>query len=191
MRKTAALLLVLALVTALAAPVLADFAYARIQARLSERMATRTGPGTQYDEPGSFFSAGTDVTLISRAYDERNGIWWVQADFTYGGRRYRAYTGAKRFSGLNLSRLPVEVQMGWGYTGTLGEGFLGPGMDYQAVRRIPAQVHALITGYEYNGREDRDYIQIDFYDSGIGCRRRAWVPEWSFDAEYNDYGMDW
>ena len=57
--------------------------YAYVNATLNSRLATRTGPSTTYDEPGSFFSAGHNVTVLSRAYDTRNNIWWVQVEFIY------------------------------------------------------------------------------------------------------------
>ena len=47
------------------------------QVMLKQRMATRSGPGTQYTELGSYYKEGTAVTAVSAAYDDRNGIWWM------------------------------------------------------------------------------------------------------------------
>ncbi|MBR4459089.1 MAG: hypothetical protein IKS31_09040 [Clostridia bacterium] len=189
-RRLTAMLLLAGLLLALGTA-LADFRYASVWSRLNQKMATRSGPGTQYDEPGTFFSAGTDVQLVSRAYDSANGIWWVQADFDYHGKRIRAYTGAKRFDNLYLSSLPEEVLMGWGHTSDLGEAWAGPGYNYQSVRNVPAYTYATIYCYVYNPGEDADYIQIEFYDSNLGRYRRAWIKEWAFNAEYMDYGRSW
>lgn len=190
MKRLTALLLVLCMVLAWGSAC-ADFRYASVWARLNQRMSTRSGPGTQYSEPGTFFSSGTDVQLVARAYDSANGIWWVLADFDYHGKRIRAYTGAKRFDNLYLNSLPEEVLMGWGYTSDLGEAWAGPGLGYQQVRDVPRSTYAQIYGFVYNASEDADYIQIEFYDAGLGCYRRAWIKEWAFDADYMDYGRSW
>ncbi len=189
-RRLIALLLLLGLLLAVGCA-LADFQYASVWARLNRKMSTRTGPGTQYDEPGTFFSSGTDVLLVSRAYDSANDRWWVQADFEYRGKRIRAYTGSQRFDNLYLSSLPEEVLMGWGQTSDLGEAWAGPGANYQRVRDVPSYTYAQIYGFVYNRSEDADYIQIEFYDSGLGCYRRAWIKEWAFEADYMDYGRSW
>ena len=60
--------------------------YAYMPAVLNSRLSTRTGPGTQYDEPGSFLKAGSEVTVLSKAYDTRNEIWWLQVSFREAGR---------------------------------------------------------------------------------------------------------
>ena len=84
--------------------------YAYITGTLNAKLATRTGPGTQYDEPGTFLSAGSQVTVLSKAYDTRNEIWWIQVEFSVSGSRYRAYTGLKRFTNLNVSTATFDVE---------------------------------------------------------------------------------
>ena len=86
--------------------------YSHIQCTLNTRLSTRTGPGTTYDEPGSFLSAGKTVTVLSKTYDQKNEIWWVQVEFSENGKTYWAYTGVKRLNGLNLSNVPEEIVIG-------------------------------------------------------------------------------
>ena len=50
-------------------------ALAATTATTKMRLATRSGPGTQYTEPGTFLSAGHTVTVHTKSYDSRNGIW--------------------------------------------------------------------------------------------------------------------
>ena len=55
-------------------------------------MPTRSGPGLRFDEPGAFFSAGKEVKVISKVFEDNNGIYWYQVEFQYKGEWYRAYT---------------------------------------------------------------------------------------------------
>ena len=191
MRRLLACVLLIALLTPLTAAQ-ADFSYARVNAVLNQRLSCRSGPGTQYEEPVNYFSAGTSLTLLAKAYDQRNGVWWVMVEFSYKSMRYRAYTGAKRFDNLNLDRLPTEVQMGSGSTpgGYPVEAWWGPGANsYKRMsRNVPGGVSVTIWGYAYNGAEDTDFVLIEFYDRSMGCTRRAWVKEWAIEETYMDYG---
>ncbi len=149
--------------------------YAHVQCVLNSRLASRTGPSTTYDEPGSFFSAGTAVTVLSRAYDQRNNIWWAQVEFTYKGLGYRVYTGVKRLNGLNLNAVPQEVEIGFCTLKNSVTGFYGPGAGYAVMsRRLPSGASCRVFGYA-NG-SGGDYVQIECYDEGLRQYRRAWVP---------------
>ncbi len=156
-------------------------AFAGIPAYPNRKLATRTGPSTKYDEPGTF-SFKKPVTAMSKAYDTENNIWWIQVQFVYSGKRYFAYTGLKRFDGLDISLLPEDQVIGTCYFSTAAEAFYAPGEDAARMKRdIPAgtycSIYALVQG------TDSDYIQVDFYDSGLGQMRRAWVKEWWADQE--------
>ena len=196
-RRILAVILVAALAVSLAAPASAgvyvpDTWYAHVTVTLNQRMATRTGPGTQYDEPGSFFSAGTRVTALSRAYDPYNGIWWVQVEFTYGGAYYRAYTGAKRFSDLNLDDLPEEQVLGTVYAPARMTGYYGPTPAFKRINRaIPADPQRDVDIIAVSSEAGTDYYQIECYDPDMGCYRRAWVPReaggMSREYFYSDY----
>lgn len=109
-----------------------------IRTTLTMRLATRSGPGTQYTEPGSFLSAGDPCTVVYKAYDERNGIWWLQVDFAdNNGVLYRAYTGAQRVALSDLNNVPTErssdelSSMDYGeYAFGTGDCWYGPGENY-------------------------------------------------------------
>ncbi len=107
----------------------ADLPY--IQGHLTSSMPTRTGPGTKYEEPGTFYEAGDYVQIISLAYDD-SGVAWVQVEVEdYRGRKYRAYTGLKRFDNVTASEIPLEVS---GIAGTITQEaplYYGPGWDYE------------------------------------------------------------
>ena len=159
-----------------------EFAY--VPAILNQRMATRTGPGTQYDEPGSFFSQGTAVTVLSKAYDSRNGIWWVQVEFQYQNQTMRAYTGVKRFQNLNLNQIPEEEEIGRCTTSWAAKAYYGPSFEYRQIPSIvPRGVTCRIYAYATDG--ETDFLQIEFYDSSVGRTRRAWVP----DSAVGDYSL--
>jgi len=152
----------------------------------NQKLATRTGPSTKYDEPGTFLSSGARVQVLSKAYDSKNEIWWVQVDMTNNGTRIRAYTGVKRFSSLNLSAIPEEQIIGSCYVSYAITGYYGPSSSYKRIsRQIPSGVSCDIYGYAYS--DEGDFIQIEFYDSGLGCLRRAWVLEWDVNS-LNIYG---
>ena len=86
--------------------------YAYVTGTLNARLATRTGPGTQYDEPGSFLSAGSKVTVLSKAYDQRNGIWWVKCEIPYKKEIRVLWTGWKRFDHnvTDLESIPIDPE---------------------------------------------------------------------------------
>ena len=162
--------------------------YAYVTGTLSMKLATRTGPGTEYDEPGSFLSAGKKVTVLSKAYDQRNEIWWVQVEFSEAGSTYRAYTGVKRFSGLNLNQIPEEKVIGRCTLSQSVTGYYGPGYKYRAIKeKVPSGVQCDIYGYANGG--DSDFIQIEFYDQSRSRTRRAWIPDWYADDYVMYYGF--
>ena len=158
--------------------------YSSVWATSNRRLATRTGPGTQYDEPGSFNQAGVQYKILSKAYDDRNGIWWVQVEITTKDGVIWGYTGVKRFDNLNLSLIPEEKVIGRCRTSYSTPGYYAPVSNACPIQRnIPANVECNIYGYCYG--EGSDYILIEFYDAGIRQYRRAWVP----DPFVDDYEM--
>lgn len=74
---------------------------------LAKRVATRSGPGTRFDEPGSFFSAGDEVKVFSKVYDDYNNAYWYQIEFQYNNEWYRAYT-PEAYLNVNRSLIPDE-----------------------------------------------------------------------------------
>ena len=147
-----------------------------IDVRLKERMATRSGPGTRYDELGSYFEAGTWVRALSAAYDEVNEVWWIQTEFTYRGEKRRAYTGLKRLDML-VTQVPIEfLQQAGVRLKRSVYGYYGPGYGYAMHGdKIPAGTVGDIWMTE------GAYALIEFYDSQKGTLRRIWVPESSLE----------
>ena len=109
--------------------------YAYVTCTLNNKLTTRNGPGTTYDEPGTFLSVGSAVTVLSKAFDTANGIWWVQVEFSSGRSRYRAYTGLKRMDGLNIAGVPEEYPIGTCTVNRSLECFYGLGT---IINRSPA-----------------------------------------------------
>ena len=102
------------------------------KAGLLMRLATRTGPGTWYDEPGTFFTSNyssVSVRVLSRSWDNQNDIWWVQVEFSSGGKSYRAYTGLKR-GNVNINTVPDEYPMGSATMRYSATAYWGPGTNY-------------------------------------------------------------
>ena len=54
---------------------------------------------------------GQYIRILSRAWDKRNGIWWVKCEIPYKNKIRVLWTGWKRFdhSTINLEDLPEEV----------------------------------------------------------------------------------
>lgn len=192
MKKWIALLLIMVFLLTLS-PALAgnDTRYSYQYATLNRTLATRTGPGTNYDEPGSFLRSGVTLRVLSKSYDIVNEIWWVQVEFREGNHKYWAYTGAKRFNGLNLNAVMEERVIGSCRTTRALTGYYGPSYEYKSIdRKIPAGAECAIYGYVYGvGPNDSDFIQIEFYDIGLGKYRRAWVPDWCVSDYYMYYGF--
>ena len=75
-----------------------------------DKLATRKGPGTQYEGGGTYSVKGQYIEVLAKAYDKRNGIWWVKCVIPYHGENRILWTGYKRFdhSTLSLDDLPEE-----------------------------------------------------------------------------------
>lgn len=156
--------------------------FASVAARPNQRLSTRTGPSTRYDEPGTY-SQDTQVRAMSKAYDYNNNIWWIQFQMIYRGKVYCLYTGLKRFDGLDIDRLPTEKIIGSCNVNVSAEAYYAPGENGARMsRNVPAytacDIYAVVSG------QNSDWIQIEFWDSGVGQLRRAWIKEWYADNEY-------
>ncbi len=154
-------------------PASAPAAGGGVTAPLLMRLSTRTGPGTEYDEPGTFFQSNyayTTVRVLSRAWDSRNDIWWVQTEFRSGGQSYRAYTGLKRVN-MDVYSVPEEKVLGTASTLRAAAAYWGPGTDYAASRYdIPSGTSVTVMDVE-NG-----WAQIEFRDGRVKYDlRRAWI----------------
>lgn len=147
-----------------------------VVATLTMRMATRTGPCTNYTEPGTFLQEGDKVDVLSQVYDDYNEIWWVQTEFRYNGELMRAYTGAKRVE-ADLLHVPVEYSKGSVRVNQRVTPWYGPGYEY---RRHKNEVASGTYGVVYH--RENGWVQVDFYDSRQGKQRRVWIPESMTDS---------
>ena len=179
MKRIIALLLTLCLLTACVPALAATSATTKMP------LATRSGPGTQYTEPGTFLTAGQQVTVHTKVWDQTNRIWWVQVEFTSGGRIYRAYTGAQRLN-VDLSRVPEESVQEYTYLIDSGYGYAGPGYghayydDWYLVRETNCRIMEV---------ED-DFALIDTASSWPAANVRVWVPIDMVAGGWQYYGVD-
>lgn len=165
MKKLTALMLALCLSFACSAA-LADTAYAR----LNQKIATRTGPGTSYFEPGTFLTAGDYVTVHTKVWDSRNEIWWVQVEFTSRGEKYRAYTGSWRMN-VDLTNVPRESALSVVNVTADADAFAGPGWEY-VMWNDTVYRGTVATLYEV----ENGYGLIECWNRNKGQTWRVWVP---------------
>ena len=139
-----------------------------VEAALLMRMATRSGPSTNYDGLGSYFKEGDLVKVLTKAYDKRNGIWWVQTEFKYQGTPRRAYTGVKRVD-VNLDLIPEETEICTATVNYSTYAYYGPGESYS---RHKDMIPSGTTGVIYN--IDNGFGQLEFQNGNN--KRRVWIP---------------
>ena len=134
-----------------------------------ERIASRSGPGTNYTETGSYHQAGTRVKALSAAYDDRNGIWWIQIEVSYNGELRRVYTGVKRLE-MRAEDVPVEEAEGSGLLTRSVYAYYGPGYGYSMYKNaIPAGTSGTVW------QRESSYALFEYSDGEH--LRRVWVPE--------------
>ena len=147
----------------------ASAAQGNVNVQLNQRLATRSGPSTKYDELGSYFSAGTKVKAISKAWDSVNEIWWIQVEFTYGGSARRAYTGLKRLN-MSADQVPEEYPLSTNANITDDcRVYLGPGTNYTHRNDM---ITAGTCGTIYT--IENGYAQFEYNDGSQ--YHRVWVP---------------
>ena len=142
--------------------------------QLIDNLATRSGPGTQYTGCGSYNIKGQSVTAMHWAYD-KNGVLWVEIEFTYKGGYRQAWTGAKR---LNITASQLK-NMAYDEGSTyLGEGTVSyavtprmdPGMLYAPYDRTVSKG----TNVSVITRMDGFY-EVEFLWTN-GEIFRCWIP---------------
>lgn len=162
--------------TATPQPVITEAPYNGLYVTTNQRLATRSGPGTTYTESGSYYQAGTRVKALTAAYDDRNGIWWIQVELSYAGELRRVYTGVKRLN-MQAEDVPVEeVQTSAVLTRSV-YAYWGPGYGYAMYKNaIPAGTSGTVYAWE------NAYAQFEYYDTEAGHTRRVWVPSGALEA---------
>ncbi len=141
-------------------------------AKLKMRLSTRSGPGTQYSETGSYFNDNwqtVTVQVLAKEWDSYNDIWWVLVDFTAEGARHRVWTGQKRVD-VNVDSLREYYSSGQG-TVSATDTRQGPGSNYAKGPRITHWEDVVAYGRE-NG-----YVEVEYYSDDYNTVYRAWVPE--------------
>ena len=142
---------------------------------LTMKLATRTGPGTEYEEPGTFFKDNWQkqtVLVTGKAWD--GSMWWAQVDFQNGKKaKYRAWTGLKR---LDITEAELEQVKEVKKQGTLHvdatKAYCGPGTSYAKL----GDVLFFEDEIDFYGWEN-GFVEIDYYDVNREIQRRVWVSE--------------
>jgi len=144
------------------------FPYAPILCTANQRIATRSGPGTKYTEPGSFFKKGAELTVFYQA--DGSGVPWGYIEFTYRNKLYRAYTGMKR---LDVNRtVPYSEEFIVDYV-TLTQSFkpyYGPGYEYATLSKAVSKGAQVPVFHAQNG-----WVMFD-YTLANGQLQRGWAP---------------
>ena len=145
--------------------------------KLIDNLATRSGPGTQYNGCGSFKIKGQYVTALSRSYD-KGGVLWVEIEFSTGKGYRRAWTGAKRLN-ISVSQLSNLPDGDPGYT--LGTATI---TGQVSPRMGPDTLFAAYSDQDfYRGtqvtvlRYENDYYLVERYRTD-GQLMRSYVPAW-------------
>ena len=165
MKKLTALLLILCMLGSAVSALAATTGYVS-----ENRIATRSGPGTKYTEPGTFLSRGEAVQIHSRVWDARNEMYWVQVEFESRGEKYRVYTGDWRLS-ADLTWVPDEVIEGYSWVLSNTRGYAGPGYDYHYYGNILLYRNTACTVIE----AENNFVLVDVADSSEG-ETRVWLP---------------
>ena len=81
-----------------------------IYGKAKQKLAVNSGPGTKtyYDEVGTYNVAGQYCEILAKAWDKRNGIYWVKVHVP--GTSVTGWTGLKRFdqSTFDINAVPEE-----------------------------------------------------------------------------------
>ena len=134
------------------------------------RVASRSGPGTNYDELGSYHKQGYTLTVLSRAYDENNGIWWLQVELNYGNELRRMYTGLKRVD-IDINTVQDETPLYFARVNSDNIPYYGPGTAYTAHKNaIAAGTEGIVYAFEDG------WMLFEFYNAGKKQYRRVWMP---------------
>ena len=144
-------------------------AWRPIPAWLNQKMATRTGPGTQYTETHGTLSQDTDIIVYQRELD-KGGVSWCLVEFMTRGGLVRAYTGEKRIETDGMIPWgPSEPE--WAVVGRETQAFFGPSAYYKpSNRNVEAGTVVEVWGRE-NGYTLIEYLYTE------SQYIRVWVPE--------------
>ena len=147
-------------------------------AGLLMRLSTRSGPGTEYDEPGTFFGdtwQQQNVKVLGKHWD--GSIWWVLVDFSNNGKAsYRVWTGLKRVD-VDISKVKEYNAKGQGTVNPTSETYRGPGGKY-AKAKVTIKSWKDVEAFA----REKGYVEIEFQQGSKWYR--LWVPE-------SETSIDW
>ena len=151
-----------------------------VYARPNQKLALRTGPGTNYSELFSIAASGVEDFMFF--WQEKGGsVMWGMIEFECRYGRYRAYTGMKR---IDVNKEEISMGNGEGVMCAVGrEGayaYYGPGRYYAPVEtKVPAWTE-IIVYHEEGGWVMADFVlpdaRPDQYDKDQKQLTRAWIP---------------
>ena len=150
------------------------------------KLATRSGPGTQYAEPGTFFGntwQKQTVKVMKKSFD--GSIWWVQVDFQNGSKsKYRVWTGVKRVD-VDLNKVKEDKRICDCDIYPTSDTWFGPGGKY-AKAKISINRSACGSIFQF----ENGYVDVEYWyeDDGYNGSHRVWLPE---SAVYNLYYGDY
>ena len=145
------------------------FGYVAQEAKANQKLATRSGPGTDYTGTLTY----PQSTKITVYYETQSpGANWVMIGFTYKGEDYLLYTGAKRVDTTGAvpftdaeEGFPVQITQDL-------TPYYGPGYNYAyAEHSVPAG--SSVTGI-YHAQDG--WVMFDYQVPG-GRIQRAWAPK--------------
>lgn len=150
-------------------------------ATANQGLAGRSGPDTNYTEPGGYELAGQRVRILSKV--QTNSVTWVQFEINYHGSPMRAYTGAKRFNfdTVSLASIPTEhPRYEYATLTRYATPRRGPGWEYIEEKEYPFGQDELV----YILAEENGWYQFEL-DTGYGIpghpdrvyRVRGWLPK--------------
>lgn len=146
------------------------FPYTPVPIRTNQNISTRTGPGTNYTEPGTF-SRYIDYTVY---YQIKGGsVYWGYVEFSVNNEKIRAYTGVKRFTPNGYMPCSDEA---WVYADIVSScpTRYGPGYSYmEAPYKSPAAGTRVKAYYT-----ERNWTMIE-YSLADGRLHRGWVPDYT------------
>ena len=161
MKRTAFLLaLLILLCQAVPAP-------ASVPARLNQKMATRSGPGTKYTEELGALPQSTQIVVINCV--TTNGTPWCLVEFKKDGKLMRCYTGLKRIdTSADLPEGSVDYDKDTvAKTTTV---YYGPGTHYaerkgsvskgEEMRVFEVEGDWALVEYKHGGKWQRGYIPV-------------------------------
>lgn len=143
-----------------------DNPYYHTPAALNQRMATRSGPGTQYTEELGTMPQSTQITLIEYV---TTSVPWGLVEFYKNGMKVRAYTGMKRIDAYG----PVAQGTKDYHEVVLSKStavYYGPGYDY-AMRKESVEAGTLLRVFGY----ENGFTLCDYHNGKHWVR--AYFPE--------------